>query len=86
MKTYVVELCNQSKSEAFIMATRLSGRRVLDQILAGESDPVKIVKAVTMTNSSKGSEFQVESDDSDSRKQMTMVVMTLNSQKSRMVM
>ena len=66
VKTYVVELCNQSNSEAFTMATRLSGRQVLDQILADESDPVKIVKAVTMTNSSRGSEFQVESDDSDS--------------------
>ena len=36
------------------------------RFLADESNPVKIVKAVTMTNSSRGSEFQVESDDSDS--------------------
>jgi len=47
-----------------IMARRLSGRQVLDQIFANEKI-VKIVKSSNDANSSSGSHFQVESNDCD---------------------
>ena len=65
VKTYIVELCNQSNSEAFIMARSLSGRQVLDHIFADECDP-EDSESSNDDNSSSGSEFQVESDDRDS--------------------
>ena len=51
------------------MARRLSGRQVglLDQIFADESDP-EDSEISNDDNSSGGSEFQVESEDSDSKK------------------
>jgi len=47
------------------MARRLSGRQVLDQIFADESDP-EDSESSNDANSSSGSNFQVESDDCDS--------------------
>ena len=65
VKTYIVELCNLSNSKAFMMARRLSGRQLLDQIFADESDS-EDSESSNDVNSSSGSEFQVESDDSNS--------------------
>jgi len=48
-----------------IMARRLSGRQVLDQIFADESDP-EDSESSNDANLSSGSDFQVESDDCDS--------------------
>jgi len=49
----------------FVMASRLSGRQVLDQILADESDPKNCENSADASSSS-GSEFQVGSDGNDS--------------------
>ena len=47
------------------MARRLSGRQLLDQIFADESDP-EDSESINDANSSSSSDFQVESDDWDS--------------------
>jgi hypothetical protein len=47
------------------MSRRLTGRQVLDQIFAGDSDPADSESSED-EKSSSGSEFQVDSNDNDS--------------------